>query len=847
MTDLQTRLAEVAKAPVLLVGCDFDGTMAPIVPDPGAASAEAGAMAALASLVAGARTHLAIISGRSLRVLEALTGAPPGVILVGGHGAEWETGLIAPMRAETEALLRKLGEALDRIAERTPGATVERKRTGVAFHYRRASTEDGERALDEVRRGPGSWPGVKLVPGKMVLELTVLAASKGLAVQMLRERVGASAVLFIGDDVTDEEAFATLRPPDLGVKVGPGATVAEHRIGSPTEVVALLAKLAELRDVRPAAADVVPIERHAILSDQRSIAMVTPTGRLNWLCLPRIDSAALFADLVGGPEAGYFEVRGAEGTPRQSYEGDSFVLRTDWGGVSVVDYMDCAGGRSFQRAGRTDVIRVVEGEGAFKVVFAPRVDFGRATTKVKVTLEGIEVEGGADPIVLHAAGLAWKVVDEGRHQTAIAEGRVERGSPVVMELRYGTRNVRPAILPESERRAQTLKFWSSWSGALRVPPLHADLVRRSALVIRALCHGPTGAIAAAATTSLPESIGGVRNWDYRFCWPRDAALAAAALVRLGNTGVALRLMDWIMGVLGTLESPDRLRPIYTVTGSNLGAEAEIGELSGYAGSRPVRVGNAAAQQVQLDVFGPITDLVALLGVRGAPLTPEHWRLVQAMVSAVQSRWQEPDHGIWEIRAERRHHVHTKVMCWQTMDRAITVADIHLGSVPDGWAALREAIKAEVLEKGFDAEVGAFTTAYGVPLLDAAVLHVCLSGMLPPDDPRVVSTVEAVERGLREGPTVYRYRFDDGLPGVEGGFHICAGWLAECYAMMGRRERAMELLDGIGSLAGPLGLLPEQYDPVGGRSLGNHAQAYSHLAVINAAVRMENGQTSKLAN
>jgi GH15 family glucan-1,4-alpha-glucosidase len=382
-----------------------------------------------------------------------------------------------------------------------------------------------------------------------------------------------------------------------------------------------------------------------------------------------------------------------------------------------------------------------------------------------------------------------------------------------------------------------MRFWSGWASTLHIPPLKAGLVRRSALVLKGLTYGPTGAICAAGTTSLPETAGGIRNWDYRFCWPRDAALAAAALVRLGNTGLGMRLLDWLISIITTLESPDRLRPIYTVTGSNLGAEAEISELPGYAASRPVRVGNAAAQQVQLDVFGPITDLVALMAAKGAPLTPEHWRLVQAMASAVEARWEEPDHGIWEIRGPRRHYVYTKLMCWQTMDRAIAVAEQHLGRVPPQWNEVRDRIAREVLERGFNADLGAFTVAYDLAELDAAALNIGLSGLLAPDDPRFVSTVEKVEGALREGPTVYRYRFDDGFPGREGGFHLCAGWLAECCVLLGRTADAAALLDEVCALAGPLGLLSEQHDPRSGSALGNHPQAYSHLAVINAAVRL----------
>jgi GH15 family glucan-1,4-alpha-glucosidase len=674
----------------------------------------------------------------------------------------------------------------------------------------------------------------------MVLELGVIHTSKSRALDLLRSRHKASAVLFLGDDDTDEEAFASLKPGDLGIKVGPGATVAEHRIASTAEAAALLQQLVELRAV--AIGPITDIDSHALLSDQRTIALISPGGRIVWLCLPRIDSSAVMSELLGGDTAGYFEIApDSPAEPTQSYEPDSFILRTHWnsggGPIDLIDYLDCSGGRPYQRPGRTDLIRVVEGSGTVRLIFAPRFDFGRAATRLTPFPDGLEVEGAADPLVLYAPGIAWRITETGRHQTAEATIQLTPGSPLLLELRSGTRNLKPAILPEPERRAQTHRFWKNWAGSLSIPPLQPDLVRRSALAIKSLVHGPSGAIAAAATTSLPEVLAGTRNWDYRFCWPRDAALAATALVRLGNTGHAMRLLDWLLSVVDSCESPDRLRPIYTVSGAELGAEAEIGELSGYAASRPVRVGNAAAQQVQLDVFGPITDLIALLAARGAPLTPEHWRLTQAMAAAVQSRWEEPDHGIWEVRGPRLHHTYTKVMCWQTMDRAITIADQHQGRIPPGWTELRARIAADVLSRGYSETARAFTTAYDCEDLDAAALHVGLSGLLNADDPRFVSTVDRIAEGLLEGPTVYRYRFDDGLPGREGGFHICTGWLIEALCMLGRPDEALALFNSLCATAGPLGLFAEQHDSVASRALGNFPQAYSHLAVINAAIRL----------
>jgi trehalose 6-phosphate phosphatase len=365
-------------------------------------------------------------------------------------------------------------------------------------------------------------------------------------------------------------------------------------------------------------------------------------------------------------------------------------------------------------------------------------------------------------------------------------------------------------------------------------PVESELVGRSALALKALCHGPTGAILAAATTSLPESVGGIRNWDYRYCWLRDAALTAGALVRLGSFGEAMAYLDWVLGILEQRDDPERLHPLYLVTGRHLPPEADIAELAGYAGSRPVRVGNAAERQVQLDVFGPIVDLIWLLATEGAPLSGQHWQLVQAMVGAVEKRWQEPDHGIWEVRRSPRHHVHSKVMCWVTVDRAVRVAADFVDGEHHDWELLRDQIRDDILARGWKDDVGAFTAAYDV---DASVLAVGLYGLVEPDDDRFLGTVGAVERELREGDTVFRYRGDDGLPGTEGGFHLMTAWLVDAYLATGRVAEARELFGGLVAAAGQTGLLSEEIDPATGRSLGNHPQAYSHLGVIHSALNL----------
>lgn len=839
MSELSDKLAEVATAPILLIASDYDGTLAPIVSDPGSARPLREAIVALENLAALPQTHMAVISGRSLRDLASMTAEPAGVHLVGSHGSEFDPDFAATIPEDRARLLEELTGELERIAGDGNGFTIERKPASVAFHYRNAEKEAADRAVETVLAVPGQkGPGVQVHHGKLVIELAVVETNKGKALERLRCRLGASAAVFIGDDQTDEDAFATLHGPDVGIKVGPGPTRAAFRARDATEVAQILARLSELRCQWLAGSEAVPIERHALLTDRRTLALVTPDARITWFCAPRADSPALLADLIGGPTAGYFSVADADGAGalEQEYLGDTFILQTRFPTFTVTDYLDCSDSRPDQRAGRSDLTRVIAGSGSVVVEFCPRLDFGRVPTRLTQRDGGLEIEGTLDPIVLRAPGVRWQLSGQGPHQNARA--LIDLGEdPVTLVLRYGTGSLSPGVVPEKHRREQTRRYWADWAEGLNLPEIAPDLVGRSALVLRGLCHGPTGAILAAGTMSLPEHIGGVRNWDYRYCWIRDAAMAAGGLVRLGSHADAMAYLDWVLGVVDHCQSPERLQPLYTIAGAELGSEAEIGELSGYRGSRPVRVGNAASRQVQLDVFGPVVELVYELLVSGAPLSGEHWRLVEAMVQAVQRRWRDPDHGIWEIRLPPRHHVHSKVMCWVTADRAARISARFLGKDRADLEGLRDRIRDDVLEHGFSRSLNAFGVAYGIDQIDASVLEVGLRGLIEPDDPRFVSTVEAVEKNLRLGPTVYRYRYEDGLPGTEGGFHLCTAWLIDALVLIGRPERARDLFNEMIALVGPTGLLPEQYGPKTKRALGNHPQAYSHLALIDAALTL----------
>jgi trehalose 6-phosphate phosphatase len=830
---LEQALARLAREPHLLVACDYDGTLAPIVDVPAEARPRRESVAALRALAALPDTSVAVISGRSLHDLAALSRLPEEIHLVGSHGTEFDVGFARALAPEALALRDRVTEELHAIAAPKPGVLVEHKPAGVALHYRQASEEDGAAALAAVREGPAQLPGVHAREGKRVIELAVVHADKGYALDAIRHQVGATAAVFVGDDVTDEDAFSRLTGPDLGIKVGSGPTFAELRVEDTDDVARLLARLVEARREWLAGANTVPIERHAMLADGKTVALVTPDARVTWLCHPRPDSAPLFAELVGGHTAGSLAVRPAHnGAPTaQRYVEGTLTLETRWAGLTVHDYLDRG-----DPYGRVRLVRVLEGSAEAIVEFTPRPDFGRTQISLRVEPHGVVVTGAADPVALYAPGLAWEIEDDGPQP--MARAHIPGGGTYVIELRCGSHSLAPHPTPEPERRERTETTWRTWLAGLRLPALARPQVARSALTLRALCHEQTGAIMAAATTSLPEEIGGVRNWDYRYCWLRDAAITAMALVDLGSSAEADALLGYIERLAQAEHGAERLRPLYSVLGGDAGTEAVIDAVPGYAGSRPVRVGNAAAQQVQLDVFGPIVDLAYAVAVAGGKLSEAHHVLVEQIVDAVERRWQEPDHGIWEVRRQPRHHVHSRVMCWLAVDRALRLARLTGRPAHASWSVLADRIAADVLEHGWKPEVQSFTAAYDGVDLDAAALQIGLCGLLPSDDERFAATVEAVELRLREGPTVYRYRSDDGLPGSEGGFHLCALWLAEAYALIGRQSDSQALFEQVLELAGPTGLLSEQYDPRAERALGNHPQAYSHLGLIRAAIVLD---------
>ena len=835
--ELRRVIVQLARTPRLLVACDYDGTLAPIVADPNLAKPLPESVHALRSLAALPATTTAVISGRALRDLATLSRLPAEVHLVGSHGSEFDVGFVHELEPEATQLRTNLQRALQEIVTGRPGVTLENKPASVAVHVRRAEPDVAQAVLLAVRTGPATWDGVQVTEGKEVIELAVVQTDKGNALDTLRHQVGATAAMFIGDDVTDEKAFSRLHGPDVGLKVGDGDTLAAYRVSDTTEVATVLAFLMEERRTWLYGEQAPPIERLTMLSNERTVALLTPDARLTWMCHPGPDSAAVFADLLGGPGAGHFTIRPntGNGAPRnplplgQRYVPGTMTVETRWSRLLVTDYLEHG-----VDSHRTDLVRVIRGSTPVSVEFSPRPEFGQVAVRLAAEAGGLRVQGTAEPMVLHSPGVQWEITSDGMHESAHAVVEPTDDQPVVLELRCGTEDLSPAPQPEPDRREAADRYWSEWASKLRLPELERDLVQRSALTLRGLCNSDTGGIMAAATTSLPEEIGGVRNWDYRYCWLRDGAMTAQALVTLGSTDEAEAFLDWLHRVLETIPGPERLHPLYTLAGTSLGPEAVIDSLPGYAGSRPVRVGNLADQQVQLDVFGPVVELVAHLAEVTGTLRDSDWELVKAMAEAVSHRWFEPDHGIWEERDVPRHHVYSKVMCWVTLDRAIKIAHTY-GRTPEAaWTPLRDQISQDVIKNGWHPDVQAFTTAYEGSDLDAASLHVGLSGLIDPTDDRFSATVTAIEAELRSGSTVYRYRRDDGLPGDEGGFHLCAAWLIEAYLLIGRRTEAEELFQQIVDTAGPTGLLAEEYDPIAERSLGNHPQAYSHLGLIRCA-------------
>jgi GH15 family glucan-1,4-alpha-glucosidase len=576
------------------------------------------------------------------------------------------------------------------------------------------------------------------------------------------------------------------------------------------------------------------IEDYALIGDLQTAALVGRDGSLDWLCLPRFDSPACFAALLGGPEHGRWRIApvgGVRATERR-YRDATLVLETDFrtadGTVRLVDCMP-------PRGEEPDVVRLVQGlEGRveLEMELVLRFDYGRVVPWVR-RLDGHRLAvAGPDAVRLDAG-----VPTYGEDLTTRARFSVAAGEEVPFVLTWYPSQV-PAPAPVVADRAvdDAEAFWRAWSGRCLVPD---PLVRRSLITLKALTYAPTGGIVAAATTSLPEQLGGVRNWDYRFCWLRDATLTLLALLDGGYVDEARAWRDWLLRAVAG--DPRAMQIMYGPAGERRLPELELDWLPGYEGARPVRIGNAATSQFQLDVYGELMD--ALLRAREVGLEPdEHaWRLQRVVLDFLESAWSRPDEGIWEVRGPRRHFVHSKVMAWVAFDRAAkTVERFGLQGDADRWRRESAEIHREVCERGWDADRRTFTQSYGSRALDAALLMLPRVGFLPGDDPRVLGTIEAVQRELCEDGFVLRYpteEADDGLPPGEGAFLPCSFWLVDALALAGRRDEARRLYDRLTGLANDVGLLSEEYDPGAKRLVGNFPQAFTHVALVHSALAL----------
>ncbi|MFD0252163.1 glycoside hydrolase family 15 protein [Streptomyces sp. NPDC127113] len=584
------------------------------------------------------------------------------------------------------------------------------------------------------------------------------------------------------------------------------------------------------------------IEDYALIGDQQTAALVSTDGSVDWLCLPRFDSAACFARILGDEDNGHWRIapKGAERCTRRAYRPDTLVLDTEWetedGSVRVTDLMP-------QRDRAPDLVRVVEGlsgEVTLRSVLRLRFDYGSVVPWVRRSDGHRVAVAGPDSAWLRSEPevRSWGE-DYGTH----SEFTVAAGEKVAFVLTWHpSHEPRPPLIDPFVALEHSVEDWREWAARCRYDGPHRDAVVRSLITLKALTYQPTGGIVAAPTTSLPEEPGGVRNWDYRFCWLRDSTLTLGALLSAGYLEEAEAWRDWLLRAVAG--SPDDLQIMYGLAGERRLPEFELPWLSGFGGAAPVRIGNDAVNQLQLDVYGEVMDSLSLARQAGMHPRPQMWELQCALMDFLATAWREPDEGLWEVRGGRRQFVHSKVMTWVALDRAVRTLEDHPelgGGDLEGWRALREEVHREVCEKGYDPERNTFTQSYGSRELDASLLLIPRVGFLPADDPRVVGTVDAIGAELTRDGLVRRYSTEgepvDGLPGSEGTFLVCSFWYADALHATGRTKEARELFERLVALTNDVGLLAEEYDPAAGRQLGNFPQAFSHVGLVNTALAL----------
>jgi GH15 family glucan-1,4-alpha-glucosidase len=589
------------------------------------------------------------------------------------------------------------------------------------------------------------------------------------------------------------------------------------------------------RDSRTGEHGAVRIEDYGLIGDMQAAALVGRDGSVDWLCLPRFDSASCFAGLLGDERHGRWLLAPAREVRASSrrYRPGTLVLETDFetadGAVRIIDFMPRRGD------GPPRLMRIVEGlrgRVPMRMDMRIRPDYASIQPWLEHAPDGVVATAGPDAFRIFAS-LPLDIEDGTvSADFVIAEGASER-AVLTWHLSYEDS---PPVEDAESALARTEAWWREWSGRSTYEGAYRDEVLTSLIALKAMTSEQTGAVIAAPTTSLPEEIGGVRNWDYRYCWLRDSVLALEALLAAGYTGEALAFRDFLLRA-GTGD-PKKIQIMYGIGGERRLTEFELGELPGYEGSKPVRIGNAASEQFQLDVYGEVVGVAFLGAELVGGVEPRFWPRWRAIVEHVEAIWRDPDDGIWESRGERKHYTYSKVMAWVVFDRAVRLAERQGLEAPlDRWREVRDEIHAEVCERGYDPERRTFTQYYGSKELDASVLNIPLVGFLPGDDERVGGTIDAVWRELGRDGFVSRYstaETDDGLPGDEGQFLACSFWLVSALALNGRVTEARTLFERLAGLSNDLGLLSEEYDVARQRQVGNFPQAFSHLTLIVAA-------------
>jgi GH15 family glucan-1,4-alpha-glucosidase len=588
------------------------------------------------------------------------------------------------------------------------------------------------------------------------------------------------------------------------------------------------------------------IEDYALIGDMQTAALVCRDGTVDWLCLPRFDSHAIFAGLLGTEEHGFWRLGPAHASDaqpptaaRRRYRGDSLILESEWdtprGTVRVTDFMP-------PRDGAPQLIRIVEGVTGrvpMRSALRMRFSYGRVVPWVHKHEGRTVAVAGPDSVWFDTACETY-----GKALTTYADFTVAPGDRIAFTISWEPSHKEPPALPEPEQSLEaTEDFWREWVEQCTYHGPYREAVVRSLITLKALTYAPTGGIVAAPTTSLPEEIGGVRNWDYRYTWLRDAAITLSSLLRTGYREEARAWREWLLRAVAG--DPENLQIMYGIAGERELGEAELDWLPGYENSTPVRVGNGAAHQLQLDVYGEVTEALHLAHMTGLSRNDYASLLQLKLIRYLEDHWDQPDEGIWEVRGPRRHFVHSKVMAWVAVDRTIKLIESGDADGPlEKWRELRDDIHRDVCEKGYDKERNTFTQSYGSKELDASLLLIPQMGFLPPDDKRVIGTIEAIQRELSTSdgfilryPTTGEDAGVDGLEGDEGAFLACSFWMADDLAMIGRVDEARKLFEKLLALRNDLGLLAEEWDPRLQRQVGNFPQAFSHVPLIDTALRL----------